>query len=293
MVSPDRVFARVVLSALALVGFLLVLALELIVLSAGSANSATTAFRCWVAPVSSMDTALHGAAVALGILAVVPVVQGVRAASRARTSVVELHDAARAARLASPPSAVSDAAAAAGLVGRIDVVEARRPFAFAYGWLRPRVCVSTGLVDRLDQHELEAVLHHEGWHVARRDPLRILMAQTVGAAFGVVPEIRRMVHHYVLAIEVAADRHVVATMGHPRSLASALAKTMAPPVSMPAFEGHAEARAAALAGAAPRLPRGRGRIAAVVLVAEVLLLVPLFTNGSIVTLIGLWIHPIC
>ena len=291
--SPDRILARVVLTAFALAGILILLALELVILGAGAAESAAAAVRCLVAPVSSLDTAVHASAVAIGVLAALPILLATRAATQARATVVELGQAAKTARLDTlPPRAVA-AATRTHVLGRIDVVDAPRAFAFVYGWIRPRICVSTALVDLLDDSELDAVLHHEGWHAARRDPLRLLLAQTVGTAFGAVPAMRRLVRLYVLAMEIAADRHVVAVMGHPRALASALAKTMAAPVRTPAFEGHAEARAAALAGSLPTVPRGRGRFAAAVLLLELVALVPLLTNGSIVALAGFWIHPLC
>lgn len=291
--SPNRVLARVVLTAFAMVGFLLLLALELVILSAGSGDSAAAAFRCLVAPVSSLDTAVHASAMVIAVVAALPILLGARAASRARATVVELRCAAKSARLSTLPPRVIAAATKPRVLERVDVVDAPRAFAFAYGWIRPRICVSTGLIELLDDAELEAVLHHEGWHAGRRDPLRLLLAQTIGAAFGAVPEIRRLVHLSVVAMEVAADRHVVAMMGHPRSLASALTKTVAPPVAKPAFEGHGEARTAALAGSLPTIPRGRGRFATALLLLELAVLAPLLTNGSIVSLAGFWIHPVC
>jgi Zn-dependent protease with chaperone function len=291
--SPDRVLARVVLTAFAVVGFLLLVALELAILSAGSGDSAAEAIRCLIEPVSKFDVAVHASAMAIAVAAALPIAVGIRAASRARASVLELRDAARLARLDAMPPWVATIAAKAGVAGRIDIVEVPRPFAFAYGWIRPRICVSTGLIDLLNEAELEAVLHHEGWHAAHRDPLRLLLAQAIGVAFGAIPEIRRLVKLHVLALEVAADRHVVAQMGHPRALASALAKSVRPPAAEPGFEGHAEARAAALVGHLPTLPRGRGRVAALVLLIEIVVLLPLLTSGSIVSLAGFWIHPVC
>lgn len=290
--SPNRVLARVVLTALALAGFLLLVALELLILSLGRAGPTAIDLRCLLAPVSSIDTAVHASAVAIGLLAALPILRGARAARRARSRIAELRRLAGEARLASPAEVVA-AATAAQIAARIDVVDATRPFAFAYGWIRPRVCISTGLVQLLEAKELEAVLHHEGWHVVRRDPLRLLLAQTVGAAFAIVPEIRRLVQDYLLAIEVAADQHVVATMGTPQWLASALIKILTPPAMRPAFEGDAEARVAALSGSVRPAPRWRGRVAAAALILELAILIPLLSNGSLVALFGLWIHPVC
>lgn len=290
--SPDRILARVVLTSLALAGFLILVALELLILIAGSAVPATAALRCLITPASSVDTAVHASAVAIGVLAAIPILTGVWAASRTRAAVIELQNAAKIARVAMPPR-VAAAATMAQVYDRIDVVVAPRLFAFAYGWIRPRVCLSNALIDALDDHELEAVLLHEGWHVFRRDPFRLWLAEMMGVAFTAVPEVRRLVRLYELAIEVAADRHVVAVMGHSRWLASALVKTLAPPVATPSFEGRGEARISALAGKLPAAPRGRGRIAVAALILEFLAFVPLLTSGSIVSLTGFWIHPAC
>lgn len=290
--APNRALARVVLAALALAGLLLLLTLELLILAAGRSSMLLDDLRCLLAPTSSTDTAVHAAALSAGIVAVIPLISALRAARRARATVAELQHVTQATRLHAPPAVVI-AAQAAQLAGRIDVVEASRPFAFVYGWLRPRVCISSGLVAILSEKELEAVLHHERRHVAGRDPLRLLLAQVTGAAFSVVPEFRRLVRDYTLAIEVAADQHVIATMGSPRWLASALLKTMAPPMQTPAFEGVTEARVAALTGSATEEVRWRGRIALAILLLELALLIPLLRSGSLLSLAGLWVHPAC
>jgi Peptidase family M48 len=41
--------------------------------------------------------------------------------------------------------------------------------------LRPRVVVSQGLLERLSDAELRAVLEHEGYHVANLDPLKLVV----------------------------------------------------------------------------------------------------------------------
>lgn len=60
-----------------------------------------------------------------------------------------------------PPLAFPD------LEQTIDWVEAEKPLAFAYGFLRPRILVTTGLAQRLSHEELRAGLMHEvyqpGW----------------------------------------------------------------------------------------------------------------------------------
>lgn len=290
--SPDWVLARVVLMVLAAGGGIALAALALVVAATGSAPSGVRALRCLIAPISSWDVVVHSSVVAAAVLIGLMVLAGVRTFNRGRATLGELRSATSAARLGAPPAVVARAARRAAVGGRVDVVAAARPFAFVHGLIRPRICISTGLVDRLSEPELAAVLHHEGWHVARRDPLRLLLVRTVGAALAAVPPVARAVELYLVTVEIAADRHAVVAMGDPRWLAGALVKVAVSPVAAPAFEGHAEARIAALVGE-PMPTTGWGsRIAAAALLLELVPLAVLLKGGAPL-LAGLWIHPIC
>lgn len=291
--TPDRLLTKVVLAALAVAGFLVLAAVTLLSAAAIPAKSRALAFFCLIAPVSSTDTAVHASAVVAVALIVLAVLAAVRTLRRERSTVAELCRATRQARSGSPSPSVHIAASQAGVFGLVDVVAADRSFAFAYGWLRPRICVSTGLIDRLTEPEIAAVLYHEGWHVTRRDPLRLLLVRTVVAAFAIIPPIRRLAEIYLLAVEVAADAHVVAAMGDPRWLAGALVKVTASPLSTPAFEGCPEARIAALVGERLPVPTWWGRVAAAVIVLELVALAPFAMGGNVPLLAAVWTHPIC
>ena len=108
---------------------------------------------------------------------------------------------------------VEAAARGLGLDGRIDLVDDPRPFSFCYWFLRPRVCVSTGLARRLDRPELRAVLLHERYHLRHRDPLRIVIARYFAAGLYVIPLVEDLVEYYALEKEIAADGEAVASSG--------------------------------------------------------------------------------
>ena len=289
----SRVFARLVLVAAALGGLLLLVAFELVVLGANAEHSERLSVRCLLAPRSASDLVVHGLAVGVSALAALGILVGVRAASRAYSRMTALQATLAVARLDPLPERLLAPAHRAGVRDRLDLVTATQPLAFAYGWLQPRICLSTALLEFLTEPELEAVLHHEGWHVARRDPLRFVIAQTVGAVFAVIPPIRGLVNQFLLAAEIAADRYTVGAMGHPRSLARALIKTMGSTVAAPGFTGQVEGRIAALAGEPPAVARWRGRLAAFVLLVELVVLLPVLANGSLIALVGFWSHPVC
>ena len=130
------------------------------------------------------------------------------------------------ARKVALPTTVLAAASGLDLVGRIDVVDDERPFSFCYWFLRPRICLSTGLVERLDEDELRAVLYHERYHLRQRDPLRQIVARYFAAGLYVVPVVDELLSFHTLQKEIEADQEAVRASGDVRSLASALYKLL-------------------------------------------------------------------
>jgi hypothetical protein len=275
-----------VLSAAAVGGAFLVAALLLARVAGGGAHAGELALRCLSAPFAVLDAAAHlGTAAGLGATsftlgAVVLVVA--RQARRGR----DVRRAVARARLPVLPPPVARAALLTGTTAWVDVVEARRPFAFVYGWRNPRVCVSTGLVDQLSAEELRAALLHERWHVMRRDPARLTIAVAIRCAFRFLPTFPTRVERYVVAVEVAADRFVVREMGHARALAGALLR-LEPVGVAPGFAGQTDARVAALIDGGSVAARTRSWIAATVVAAEVGLAAALAGDLRIAASLGL------
>jgi len=111
--------------------------------------------------------------------------------------------------------------------GTIRFSDSPTPVAFCYGARRPRVLVTRGLVDRLDDDELEAVLSHECHHAERGDPLRILLVRSAGRALGYLPGVEEILAQFTLLTEIAADRAAMAQTGSRIALASAVMKVAA------------------------------------------------------------------
>jgi Zn-dependent protease with chaperone function len=110
--------------------------------------------------------------------------------------------------------------AQAGL-GRAYVTPADRPAAFCFGVLRPKVVLTRGLLDRLDDRQCTAVLLHEAHHLRSRDPLKHLLGTLVSTAFFWVPILRDLLDRYTLSRELAADREAY-TQTSREALAGAL-----------------------------------------------------------------------
>ncbi len=113
-----------------------------------------------------------------------------------------------------------------GIASQVVLVRSAEPCAFCYGLLRPRICVTTALVRRLTQPELEAVLLHEKYHLEQRDPLKVAAGRVVVAGLFFLPVLRGLFDRYLLAKELAADDRAVRGQGRRRSLASAMEKLL-------------------------------------------------------------------
>lgn len=125
-----------------------------------------------------------------------------------------------------PPSMTVSAAQRLGLVASLDVIALPAPLAFCYGFIRPRIGISTGMIDLLEPVELDAVLLHENHHRRRRDPLRLLVSGTLARAFGVVPILHDLARRYDVLKEFDADAAAVRQLGDLRPMAGALYKVL-------------------------------------------------------------------
>jgi Zn-dependent protease with chaperone function len=107
---------------------------------------------------------------------------------------------------------------------RCETVETDERAAFCAGYLRPRIYLSRGIIERLDRDELRAVVVHERHHLTRRDPLRRAVARALAEGLFFIPILRRSSERYVDLGEIAADRAAVGALEDRRPLASALLK---------------------------------------------------------------------
>ena len=103
----------------------------------------------------------------------------------------------------------------------VTLIDDRRPHAFCAGYLRSRIYLSSGALERLSTPQLRAVVAHECHHMRRRDPLRILLARVLGDSLFFMPVLRRLAERYRGLSEVAADEEAVRQAGA-GALASAL-----------------------------------------------------------------------
>jgi Zn-dependent protease with chaperone function len=138
----------------------------------------------------------------------------------------------------------------------IHVLPSHRQAAFCAGLVRPRVVVTTALLDALDREERRAVFVHELSHTRRRAPLKLAFGRLVVRTLFWVPVLRDLVDRYLLLTELAADRAAAAATS-PAALAGALSQVLTTPAlaGSVGLADHAAARIDRLFDPRARLPR--------------------------------------
>lgn len=84
--------------------------------------------------------------------------------------------------------------------------------AFTLGGKRPRIAISQGLWNALDEPARTAVMHHEAAHARFRDPLQQTLLQVLAAALRPLG-MGALYRRYLLQREVAADAVAVSACG--------------------------------------------------------------------------------
>lgn len=158
---------------------------------------------------------------------------------------------------------------------RIRIIPSMTPEAFTVGLLRPKICLSEGLLRSLREPELQAVLRHERAHARALDPLRLAAVRFLSDFLWFLPVSRPLADAFSGMAELRADEAAVAAGSDALELASAIVTTargVSEPRLAPALGGLAllEERILRLLGQNPRFPitiRWGGGLASAVMIA--------------------------
>ena len=112
------------------------------------------------------------------------------------------------------------------LEGRIDLVQSLDPVAFCYGWLKPRICISAGILARLDSAGATGSATARAIPSAAPRPFEDRVSRVLTSAFFFLPLVRGLQQQYLVAKEIEADRHVIDSQGTDRPLLRALYKLL-------------------------------------------------------------------
>ncbi len=98
------------------------------------------------------------------------------------------------------------------------------PLALTTDWMKPKIFLSTSLVESLTQEELKTVLFHEAFHQKRRDPLRNLFISFLVDLLVFIPFTKKMFQILGTTTELQADFYSLAKGQEITSLITSLQK---------------------------------------------------------------------
>jgi Zn-dependent protease with chaperone function len=139
-------------------------------------------------------------------------------------------------------------------VERVQCISSSLPIAFCAGARRPRIIVSEGLAEQLDDRELEAVLLHERQHLREHEPMVRAAWEAAAQVLVFFPLARWWSRRRIELAELRADQAALCRVG-PRPVAAALFRLGSTVPAAAAFAGDTELRVAQLLG--DPLPRQR------------------------------------
>ncbi|WP_409344634.1 M56 family metallopeptidase [Paenibacillus sp. MBLB4367] len=106
----------------------------------------------------------------------------------------------------------------------IIVVRDEALVALAIGMRRPKIVVSTAVLDTFSSEEVKAILLHEWHHCLNRDNAKMFLTTLLAEAFGYWPIMKPIFRYYRTWTELLADRFAIRQMGTELPLASVLLK---------------------------------------------------------------------
>jgi Zn-dependent protease with chaperone function len=167
--------------------------------------------------------------------------------------------------------------------GRVRIIHSSTPDAFTLGVIRPKICLSLGLLRSMSEAEVLAVVRHEHAHAKARDPLRLATVRLFSDFLWFLPVTRYVAEAFSRLAELSADEEAVAAGSDSIELASAIVKTARAASPAPRFAPAAvgifevEERITRLLGrertTGVRLPWGRALASGLMVATMVALLV--------------------
>ncbi|MGO4271059.1 M56 family metallopeptidase [Paenibacillus sp. TAF58] len=110
--------------------------------------------------------------------------------------------------------------------GQLQISSYKAPLAMTIGLWKPRMILSSGLMDMLEPKELRAVIEHEKCHMRHRDPLAIFLLSMISKSMWYIPIFAWMADKYPIMIELRADKYAITQMKQSTHLGSALLKLL-------------------------------------------------------------------
>ncbi|MFJ8263034.1 M56 family metallopeptidase [Rummeliibacillus sp. NPDC094406] len=110
--------------------------------------------------------------------------------------------------------------------GSILVISYPVPLAITMGFISPKIMVSTGLINLLNDEELDAVIYHEMYHQKNYDPLKLFLLSLCASSMSYIPILKWFNQKYRIIQEVLADNLAIEKQATSMHIGSALLKML-------------------------------------------------------------------
>ncbi|MFC5527908.1 M56 family metallopeptidase [Cohnella yongneupensis] len=104
----------------------------------------------------------------------------------------------------------------------VTVIEDQAFIALTKGIVKPRIYISTVVLESFGEEEIEAILLHEVHHCKKYDPFHLFVLTVLNYGFGYIPLVRKTAYYFSTWKEIQADRYAVKKMGSWQHLGAVL-----------------------------------------------------------------------
>ena len=104
-------------------------------------------------------------------------------------------------------------------------------FAFCFGFISPKIYISSSMVSVANRPELEAVLRHEQYHLLHKDTFIMFGISIIKFVLAFVPGAANFVRNININLEIKADIYAAKSLGEKRPLLSIMKKVLKKPQS--------------------------------------------------------------
>src|SRR3989344_2703690 len=112
------------------------------------------------------------------------------------------------------------------LENKIIEIQDAQPIIFCFGLIKPKICLSSGSVDKLSRSELKVVLLHEQHHLLSHEPLKLFIVRALTKILFFLPGLKYLANQYLVFSELAADEWATDYFQNKAFLAGALYKVL-------------------------------------------------------------------
>ena len=88
------------------------------------------------------------------------------------------------------------------------IVESNKLIAYTFGIFKPKIIISSLLLEKLTPNQLEAVILHEEFHIKNWHTMWLLITRMISSFFFFIPIIRYLYNQIKVEFEVTADAYV-------------------------------------------------------------------------------------